>query len=121
MNVLQRNKRSIYVCSMYIENGIKKYKEPKLIKLNFEPTNSSEQVFIYGNTYPLYLKAIILNSTNDKFDLKAGDRCYIYNTPPKEHDILAKETDYIINTKPLTTLNFTEINFKRLTSDMNYE
>lgn len=123
MNVLLRNKRLIYYCEMYLENGIEKYKEPVPIKLNFEPTNSNSQIFAFGNVYPLYMKAIVLNKLGIELGIKfkAHDKCYIYNQPPEEHDTLCKGADYIIETEPLSTLNFTEITFKRLTSDMNYE
>lgn len=117
MNVLLRNKREIYHCEMYLDNGIEKYKQPVPIKMNFEPTNSNSQIFAFGNVYPLYMKAIVLNKLGIKF--KVGDKCYIFNKPPEEHDILCKDADYIIQTEPLATLNFTEVNFTRLTSDMN--
>lgn len=121
MNILLRNRRTIYYCEMYLENGIEVYKKPKKVKINFNPTNSSSQVVAYGNTYPLYLKGIIMNSLDIKF--KEGDKCYIYKTPKTTNtvDKLCKEADYIIDSEPLITLNSTEVSFKRLTSDMNYE
>jgi hypothetical protein len=78
MNVLNRNKRTIKHCSNYIDenSGIRKFNPPVERQVNFEPTNSSEQVMAYGQYYPLYLKAIVRNELGAEF--KAGDRCYIY-------------------------------------------
>lgn len=117
MNVLLRNRRDIKYCEMYLDNGIEKFKEPVPVKLNFEPTNSDSQVFAYGNVYPLYLKAVINNNMEIKF--KPGDKCYIYNNAPIKHDILCKNADYIVDNESLKSLNFTEVRFRRLTSDMN--
>lgn len=119
MNVLLRNRREIYYCEMYLENGIELFKKPVKVKVNFNPTNSSGQVFAYGNAYPLYLKAIVNN--NLKINFKEGDKLFVYKNPPKELDKLCKTADYIIDSEPLVMLNFTEISFKRLTSDMSYE
>lgn len=117
MNVLSRNKRIIKHCSKYIDNGIKKFNPPVERNINFEPTNSSEQVMAYGQYYPLYLKAIVRNELGKEF--KAGDRCYIYVEAPEEHDVLCNGADYKIDKEPIATINFTEISFKRLSSDMS--
>lgn len=119
MNVLLRNRRKIHYCEMYSENGIEKFREPVSLQINFEPTNSSSQIFAFGNVYPVFLKGVVLNSFNVKF--KPGDKCYIYNEPPVDHDELCDTADYIVDTEPLQTLNFTEVRFRRLTSDMSYE
>lgn len=122
MNVLARNKRVINYCKMYLdENGVSLYKKPVPIKMNFEPTNSTSQMFVYGDVYPLYLKATVLNKLARDNNMRAGDKCYIYAKPPKEHDTLCTGADYVVESDPLSTLNFTEIKFKRLTSDMSYE
>lgn len=119
MNVLMRNRREIYYCELYNEDGIEKFKKPIPVKINFEPTNSSSQIFAFGNVYPLFLKGIVLNSLDIKF--KSGDKCYIYNKLPEEYDELCSDADYIVENEPLQTLNFKEVRFKRLTSDMTYE
>lgn len=119
MNILLRNRRQIYYCELYLDGNIEKFKAPVPIKINFEPTNSSSQIFAFGNVYPLYLKGIVSNKFGVKF--KAGDRCYINTLPPEEEDELCENADYIVEAEPMQTLNFTEIKFKRLTSDMSYE
>lgn len=119
MNVLLRNRRTIYYCEMYSEEGVDKFREPVTLQINFEPINSSSQIFAFGNVYPLFLKGIVRNNLEIKF--KPGDRCYIYNEVPEVYDELCDTADYIVDTEPLQTLNFTEVRFRRLTSDMSYE
>ena len=119
MNVLLRNRRKIYYCELYLEDGIEKFKEPQEVMINFEPTNSKSHIFAFGNYYPIYLSAIVLSNFKIKF--KAGDRCYIYKKPPEEHDILWSGADYEVETDVMKTINFTEVKFKRLTSDIDYE
>lgn len=115
MNILIRNKRKIYLCSRYVENGIEKFKEPEPIELNYQPTNSSEQLYAFGTNYSIYLMAKTDLEIGAKF--RAGDRCYIYETPPETHDVLCKKADYIVSGQPISTLNNTEIMFKRLSSN----
>ncbi len=67
MNVLLRNKRLIYHSKMYMKNDVENFREPVPIRLNFEPTNSSEQVFVFGEVYPLYMKAIVTNKIGQRF------------------------------------------------------
>lgn len=122
MNVLSRNKRKIYYCEMFLnDDGIENFKVPVPIFLNFAPVNNSNQLFAYGNTYPLYLKGIVLNQLAKKYNFKAGDKFYIYSKIPQKVDLLCEGADYILENKPSDTLNFTELEFKRLTSDMTYE
>lgn len=119
MNILLRNRRTIYYCER-IDDNVERFKEPVPIKINFEPTNSSSQIFAFGNVYPLYLNGIVRNNFNE-IKFKPGDRCYIYNEVPEDYDELCEDADYIVDAEPLQTLNFTQMRFRRLTSDMNYE
>ena len=51
MNVLLRNRRKIYYCELYLEDGIEKFREPQEVMINFEPTNSKSHIFAFGNYF----------------------------------------------------------------------
>lgn len=115
MNTLKRNNRGLYLCSRYIKDGVELFKEPKYYEINYNPTSSAEQLMIFGVNYSIYLIAKVLPELGINFH--AGDRCYIYTKPPKAHDKLCKEADYVVNGEPTSTLNTTEIKFKRLSEN----
>lgn len=112
MNVLKRNKKPLYHCKWYLDNNITKYYEPIPRDINYEPTNSDAQLYAFGTNYSIYLTAKVLPELGKEF--KSGDKCYIYVNPPTEHDVLCKGADYIVDGEPITTINVTEIKFKRL-------
>ena len=116
MRTLKRNKREIYLCKAYDDNGITKFKEPKLVKLNYNSTASQVVALNFVDYYSENLQAIVDIETGKLFT--QGDRCYIYKKPPEEHDILCKEADYIVNTIPEDSLNSVKINFKRLVREI---
>lgn len=112
MRTLRRNKRPLYLCKKYIEDGITKFKEPIPKKINYVPTNSTAQLFTFGEHYAENLQAVVDVNIGQEFS--EGDRCYIYTTPPKEYDPLCKDADYIVNVLPQETLNSIKLNFVRL-------
>ena len=116
MRTQQRNKKQIYLCHKYVENGIAKFKEPIPIKENYSATNTDSDLIAMGMEYPKYLriKSDIRVEINGKWQNRkdlyhAGDRVYVYNEPPKEHDVLCKNADYEVDTKPVETLNQLEV------------
>lgn len=115
MNTLQRNNRGLYLCSRYVQNGVELFKEPKYYSINYNPTSSAEQIMTFGVNYSIYLLAKVLPELGAEFH--AGDRCYIYTKPPTKHDKLCKEADYVVNGEPISSLNVTEIKFKRLSEN----
>lgn len=115
MNTLKRNKQILYHCKRYPENGVAKFSIPVSKNLNYQPTNSVEDITSIGETYYMYLR-IKCNASEAK-DFKAGDRCYIYVSKPETHDVLCKTADYVVDEMPLITLNVGEVKLKRLSSD----
>lgn len=116
MRTQQRNKKKIYVCHKYTENGIDKFKEPIPIKENYSATNSESDLIAMGMEYPKYLriKSDIKVCIDDKwFNRKdlyhPGDRVYVYVTPPETHDVLCKTADYEVDAKPIETINQLEV------------
>ena len=116
MRTLKRNKREIYLCKAYDDNGITKFKEPKLVKLNYNSTASQVVALNFADYYSENLQAVVDIEIGKLFT--QGDRCYIYKKPPKEYDILCKDADYIVNTIPEASLNSVKINFKRLVREV---
>lgn len=116
MRTQKRNKRLIYICHKYIENGIEKFKEPIPIKENYNATNTDSDLVAMGMEYPKYLriKTDVKVCINDEWIRRInlyhpGDKVYVYVEPPKEHDILCKDADYVVDTKPIETINQLEV------------
>lgn len=117
MRNLRRNKRKLYLCQKYEENGIDKYREPILIRENYLPTNSEGDLISIGMDYPMYLRMKPEISKKDLFH--EGDRFYIYTTPPETHDEMCKDADYEIYKKPMYHLDSMEIMLYRRSGDRN--
>ncbi len=113
MTSLLRNKRPIYLCKKDIQGNITKYKEPEEIKTNYQPTNSEGEMIALGPEYSEFLRIKDNPSIGKKFG--NGDKCYVFITPPSEHDFLCKNADFIVSGEPLITLNESEVTLKRLT------
>lgn len=113
MTSLLRNKRILYLCKSYIENNITKYKKPEKIETNYQPTNSEGEMIALGLEYSEYLR--IKDNLSIGKNFSNGDKCYVFVIPPKEHDYLCKNADFIVSGEPLITLNECEITLKRLT------
>lgn len=112
MNTLKRNKQSIYHCKRFSENGITKFEKPIIKYLNYQPTNSTEDISSIGENYFMYLR--ILCTIEEAKDFNTGDRCYVYKSKPTTYDVLAKGADFVVDSIPIKTLNGAEIKLKRL-------
>ena len=77
MRCLKRNKRLIYLCTQYEDNGISKYKEPIEMRVNYQSTNSESDLVALGTEFPMYVRI--------KADVKyasmfhTGDKVYLNN------------------------------------------
>lgn len=120
MRTLTRNKRLLYLCKKYTdEDNIVKYKEPIPVKVNYEPMSASSQMFTFGIHYAENLQAILDLKDGKKFS--EGDKCYINVKPPKVHDNLCEDADYIVSVIPQDSLNNVKINFLRLSGTVEDE
>lgn len=112
MRTLQRNKRKLYLCKKNIVNNLLVYSSPIVLYEDYMPTNSSGDLLAIGENYPNYLR---IKTTNlDGTNFHAGDRLYIFVTPPTVHDTLCLTTDYEVDNQPIPTLNITEIILRKL-------
>lgn len=112
MRCLMRNKRELYWCSEYEENGISKYTEPEKMRANYQATNSEGDLIALGMDFPMYIRVKV--DITDAHKFKAGDRFYIGVKPNKTFDVLAKDADYEIDSDPIISLNSVEITLKKL-------
>ena len=127
MRCLKRNKRTLYLCTEYEDDGIAKYNTPQKIKINYQATNSDGDLIALGLDYPKYIRI--------KADLKYDgvfhpkDRIYIKAEPKptkvtvevdgvetevEQYDELCKDADYEVDSDPRVSLNVVEITLKRL-------
>lgn len=119
MRILRRNKRKLYLCQKYQDGLIDKYKEPIELYENYLPTNNEGDLISLGMSYPMFLR---IKTTLDRKELyHAGDRIYIYNELPEEHDVLCKNADYEIYKDPMIFLNEMEIMLHKLSGDGDEE
>lgn len=107
---LKRNKQKVYLCKK-IYNTLK-FEKPKLFSLNYRPTNSMSDRLTLGDDYSKFLR--IKCTPDEARNFSSGDKCYIYVKPPKIHDDLCKNADYIVNGDPLITLNEGEVSLMKL-------
>lgn len=110
MICLKRNKRYFYLCKK-ITNSTK-FEKPIKCNLNYEPTNSVGERLTLGEDYSMYLK--IKCTIKEASNFKNGDKCYVYVLPPKNHDELCKNADYVVDGNPSSTLNQSEIKLRKL-------
>ena len=115
MRTLERNKQLLYLCEKYEDDDKVFYRQPKPFYENYTPTNSEGDLIGIGMTYPVYLR--IKSDITNKDRYKPGDRLYVYKTPPKEHDVLARDCDYIVSEEPSKTINQIEVILKRLSEN----
>ena len=112
MRCLMRNKRELYWCSEYEDNGISKYTKPEKLFLNYQVTNSTGDLIALGMDFPMYIRIKTDKINGNKF--KAGDRFYVGIIPSKSFDILGKDANYEIDSDPIVSLNTIEITLKKL-------
>lgn len=127
MRCLKRNKRTLYLCEEYEDDGIAKYHDPQKIKINYQATNSDGDLIALGLDFPKYIRI--------KADLKyvnvfhPKDRVYITTVPTpittttlvdgvevreSHYDPLCKDAEYEVDSDPRVSLNVVEITLKRL-------
>lgn len=112
---LVRNKRILYLCKQYVENGITKYKEPIKIETNYQATNSTGEIIALGAEYVEYLK---ITDTKDVACLfENQDKCYVFVQLPEKHERLCENADFIVNGTPIIGLNQGIVQLKRLTGE----
>lgn len=116
MRTQRRNQKKIYLCQMYQDGKLTKYGEPIPIFENYAATNSEADLIAMGMEYPkrLRIKTDIRIKINGRWKMRnevyhKGDKVYVYVQPPQEHDVLCKDADYEVETKPIETLNQLEI------------
>lgn len=112
MRNLLRNRRKLYICELYEENGIRKYKEPVELKVNWQMTNNSAEFGSPGQEIYDHVR-IKTHAKNAKY-YHFGDRAYVFTEVPSEYDILAKEADYEVMADPIVTLNECHVMLKKL-------
>lgn len=114
MNSIKRNKRELYLCKKYIdpETNVTKYKKPIKILINWQPISTDSEVLGLGIEYSKHIRIKCTNEEAKPFDHK--DRVYIYTKLPKEFDEMCNDADYEVETKPLSTINQTEIMLQKL-------
>lgn len=115
MRSLRRNKKPLYLCQKYQDGLLTKFKEPKKIYINYEPTTSDGDLISLGQNYPMFLR--LTTSINDKDMFHPKDRLYIYTEPPSKHDSLCKTADYEVSEKPMLFINEMQVVLQRLSSD----
>lgn len=113
MRCLKRNKRTIYLCEEYEDDGIAKYHTPEKIKINYQSTNSESDMIALGLDFPKYIRIKADLKYSNTFHPK--DRVYIKSQPDIEHfDELCKDADYEVDSDPRVSLNVVEVILKRL-------
>jgi len=107
MRTQRRNKRQIYICHRYEDNGLIKFREPIPIKENYNSTTEQADIIAMGMDYPNRLRiktdrrVRINGEWMERKDLyHIGDRVYVFTTPPETHDPLCKNADYEVEIEP---------------------
>lgn len=112
MKTLHRNKRKLYLCQIYQDGNLKKFREPIKLKENWQTTNTDADFKNLGLDSYEYVR-IRTNVNHSKY-YHLGDRLYITNEPPEEHDVMCKTADYEVIKDPVVMLNECEILLKRM-------
>ena len=118
MNSLKRNKRILYLCKRYIEEGtnITKFKEPVKIRIDWQPISADSQVLNIGVDYSKYLTIKGTVRETSQFDNK--DRCYVYVEPDTENfNGMCDDADYEVSSPPVNMLNDGEIMLRKLSGE----
>lgn len=115
MRTLMRNKRKIYLCQKYQDEGHTFFNEPIELLENYVPTNSDGDLIAIGMNYPKFLR--IKTDIEEKDLFHAKDRVFVYKQPPQEHSKLCKEADYEVYKQPSLFINEMEIMLYRLSDD----
>lgn len=112
MRCMERNKRKLYVCNRYEEDGISKYSEPLGLELNYQTTNSEGDLIALGEDFPMYMRIKADLEYKDNFN--AEDRVYINIEPSEPFDPLCRDANYEVDSDPIISLNSIEVTLKKL-------
>lgn len=103
MKTLHRNKRKLYLCKAYEDEGRRKFQAPIAIYENWQVTNTDAEFMNIG--LELFNYARIRTSLEHKDYYHVGDKLYLFTTPPDEYDEFAMGADYQVYKDPIITLN----------------
>lgn len=103
MKTLHRNKRKLYLCKAYEDNGRRKFREPIELYENWNVTNTHADFMNIG--LELFNYARIRTSVEHANYYHTGDRVYLYTTPPDIQDDYCTTADYQVYKDPIITLN----------------
>lgn len=114
---IKRQKKHFYWCERYVDEvtNITKFKEPKLVYLDYEPTNSDAQVLALGTEYSKYLQ--VVGNNEDIYKFKNKDRCYIFIEPLEEFDGMCNDADFEVSGDPSRTENGVSLMLKKLSGN----
>lgn len=112
MRTLHRNKRTLYICELWEDNGIRKYKEPVMLRENWQLYSTDAEFINAGLDVYNYVRIKTNKRNAEHYHL--GDRVYLFNSLPSEHDVFCKTADYEVYTDPIVTLNECQVILKKL-------
>lgn len=103
MKTLHRNKRKLYLCVAYEDNGRRKFHEPIELYENWNITNTDAEFMNIG--LELFNYARIRTSVDHADYYHVGDRVYLFTTPPSISTQQEQETtpDTEPSTEPIST------------------
>ena len=103
MKTLHRNKRKLYLCKAYEENGRRKFQEPIELYENWNVINTDAEFMNIG--LELFNYARIRTSVDHANYYHVGDRVYLFTTPPSISTQQEQETtpSTTPSTEPSTT------------------
>lgn len=112
---LKRQKKYFYWCERYVDEvtQVTKFRKPKLVYLDYQPTNSDAQVLALGTEYSKYLKVTGNGEQISKF--KNKDRCYIFVEP--SDDEMCNDADFEVQGDPSRTDNEISLMLKKLSGN----
>lgn len=111
-NILSTNKQNIWLCK---QTSNTTWDTPKKYSINVMRVNDSGEIEAFGSTFPENLVCVCPKNISKKFN--TGDRVYYNKTLPKSHNKLQnkkEDANYIVSTKPLDSLNTSEIRLSYL-------
>ena len=118
MNVLKRNKRTLYLCQKVEEDGRMIFGKPIEVRANYQPiedTRTVGQLLEFGPDYTstliVYINPIMRNLFHN------GDRCYVFVEPPEEYDKTCTTADYVVNGEPKLYMNECTFHLLRMKGD----
>lgn len=109
---LNTNFQDIWVCKKLENNS---WGEPTIYNVSISPTNSDGEIFVYGVSFPQYLK--IKSSKIIANDFSVGDRVYFKKNIPENHNEYQNtknDANFEVVSIPSITINIGEIRLKYL-------